>query len=54
MTYKDAANKAEQAATAARKVPGQTEDVAERGLAEAVALLAESIQDMAETHHRQF
>jgi hypothetical protein len=54
MTYKEAADKAAQAATAARQVKQTTDDPALQGLAEAIALLAESVRDMSATHHRQF
>jgi hypothetical protein len=54
MTYLDAANKAEQAAAAARAVQESTDDPAQRALAEALALIADALKDMSETHHRQF
>jgi hypothetical protein len=54
MTYEDAATKAHQAAEAARNVAQSTDDAAHRGLAEAIALIAEAIGEMSMQHHRQF
>ena len=54
MTYLDAANKAEEAAAAARAVQDSTDDPAHRGLAEALALIADALKEMSDTHHRQF
>jgi hypothetical protein len=54
MSYHDAADKAEQGAVAARAAQESTTDESQRGLAEAVALIADALQDLSETHHRQF
>jgi hypothetical protein len=54
MSYQDAADKAEQGAVAARAVQEATTDESQRGLAEAIALIADAIQEMSDTHHRQF
>jgi hypothetical protein len=54
MSYEEAASKAEQAAQAARAVAQASDDPTHRGLAEAVALLAEAVGEMSMQHHRQF
>jgi len=54
MSYDDAASKAAQAAEAARAVAETSDDAAQRGLAEAVALIADAIGEMSMQHHRQF
>jgi hypothetical protein len=54
MSYEDAASKAAQAAEAARAVAQATDDPAHRGLAEAVALIADALGEMSMQHHRQF
>ena len=54
MSYEDAASKAAQAAETARAVAQATDDEAHRGLAEAVALIADAIGEMSMEHHRQF
>jgi hypothetical protein len=54
MSYEDAASKAAQAAEAARAVAQATDDATHRGLAEAVALIAEALGEMSMQHHRQF
>jgi hypothetical protein len=54
MTYEDAATKAAQAAETARQVAQSTDDAAHRGLAEALALVAEALGEMSMQHHRQF
>ena len=54
MTYEDAASKATQAAETAREVAQSTDDAAHRGLAEALALVAEALGEMSMQHHRQF
>jgi hypothetical protein len=54
MSYEEAASKAAQAAEAARAVAQATDDTTHRGLAEAVALLAEAVGEMSMQHHRQF
>jgi hypothetical protein len=54
MSYEDAASKAAEAAEAARAVAQATDDATHRGLAEAVALIAEALGEMSMQHHRQF
>jgi len=54
MSYEDAAAKATQAAEAARAVADASDDEAHRGLAQAVALIADAIGEMSMQHHRQF
>jgi hypothetical protein len=54
MTYEQSAQKAHQAAAAARAVQESTDDPSHRGLAEAIALIADALEDMAQAHHRQF
>ena len=54
MSYEDAANKAAQAAYATRAVAQTTDDDAHKGLAKAVALIADTLAEMSMQHHRQF
>jgi hypothetical protein len=54
MSYMEAAESAERAAAAARQVAEATDDASHKGLAEAVALLADAVKEMSESHHRQF
>lgn len=53
MTYLGAAAKANNAASEARTASNYADDVGVQHLARAVALLAEAVKELAETHHRE-
>lgn len=54
MSYIESAESAGRAADAAREAGKSTDDPIHKGLAEAIALLADAVKEMAESHHRQF